>query len=519
MSPIVHRNIRGLFIAILLGAFSAAGTFLRAQAPQEARVAGNSLKIEPQAGAKKIEVTVRLVDTPSITVASATSGSEAASKPIPVAWTSFDSLPPANCAWLVIIDSSNPARRKTIETCVKEAETFLSKLPKGDAVMIASLARDLNVAAGFDSTREQSKTALGTIKPDGDAAQSTLIYQNVKQALIDHLTKRAETRKCVVLLTDGKDETPGDAAAKTARRDELIAEAKKQGIPVHTMGFAEKATEMNEFADIKDVSLHTEGLHVPADAAKHILPSETWETLIGVMHGGGKAVLDLTALTEAAPAQLDLKTASGKTAKVVISKDAVAKALPEQPASKPESGTAASAGAAPSETAKNKTEPEKPALPMWAWGVIIIVALALIIFAIISSKRRAAEEEAKASVLREEQARALEKMLAEPAVPTTAPAPAPLAFLEMCDTTQTRHPITLRGVKVGRGKHNDIVIGNDSVSGSHCVLSLRNDEWTVADLKSGNGVLVNGKQVIQATLHPNDVIELGDIKMRFLLNR
>jgi hypothetical protein len=525
MSPIVHRANRGLFIAILLGVFAAEGSSLRAQAPQEARVATSSLKIEPQAGAKKIEVTVRLVDTPSITVTSATSGTGTAVKPVHVAWTSYESTPAANCAWMMIIDSSNPARRKTVEACVNEAGIFLNKVPKGDAVMIASLARDLNVAAGFDATRDQSKTALGSIKVDGDAALTTLIYQNVKQALVDHLAKRTETRKCVVLFTDGKDETPGGPAAITGRRDELIAEAKKLGIPVHTLGFAEKATEMNFFADIKDVSLQTDGLHVPAVVATHMLPGGTWETLIGVMHGGGKAVLDLAALTEVAPVQLDLKTASGKTGKVVISKDDVAKALPELPAPKPEPGTQPSTTDPTTGTAKKtpagnpKAEPEKPAVPVWAWGVIAAVALALIIFAIMSSKRRAAEEEAKAAALRKAQAKALEDMLKEPEVPTMVPPPAPLAFLEMCDATQTRYPLTIKGVKIGRGKHNDIVIGNDSVSGSHCVLSLRNDEWMVADLKSGNGVLVNGKQVSQATLRPNDVIELGDIKMRFLLNK
>lgn len=523
MSSIVRHYNRGLFIAILLGAFAIAGTSLRAQSPQESRVAASSLKIEPQAGAKKIEITVRLVDTPSITVTSATSGSGAAVKPVPVTWTSFDSMPPASCAWMVIIDSSNPARRKTVEACVHEAETFLSKVPKGDAVMIASLARDLNVAAGFEATREQSKTALGTIKADGDASLSTLIYQNVKQALADHLAKRTETRRCVVLLTDGKDETPGGPTAITGRRDELIAEAKKLGIPVHTLGFAEKATEMNYFADLKDVSLQTDGLHVPAVVATHMLPGETWETLVGVMHGGGKAMLDLSAITEAAPLQLDLKTASGKTAKVVIPKDAVAKALPELPAPKPEPGTAPSAATTPNPSTesveKPRAEPEKPAMPVWAWGMIAAVALAVLIFVIISSKRRAAEEEQRAAALREAQAKELERMLAEPEVPTIVPAPAPLAFLEMCDASQTRHPLTIKGVKIGRGLHNDIVIGNDSVSGSHCVLSLRNDEWMVADLKSGNGVLVNGKQVNQATLRPNDVIELGDIKMRFLLNR
>jgi hypothetical protein len=528
------QKVRGFCAALFLVTLGASYGSLYAQAPQEARVATSTLKIETQSSTKKIEVTARLVDTPSITVASATSGAGAAAKPVPVAWTSFDSMPPANCAWMVIIDSSNPLRRKTVEACVDEATTFLTKVPNGDVVMIASLARDLNVAAGFEATREQSKAALSKIQVDGDAALSTLIYQNVKQALLDHLAKRSETRKCVVLFTDGKDETPGSAGAMTARRDELIAEAKKQGVAVHTLGFAEKATEMNFFADIKDVSLQTDGLHVPAVVSTRLLPGGTWETLIGVMHGGGKAVLDVAGLTEMAPLHLELKTASGKIARVEIPQDVVAKALPELPAPKPGPGAAPApaqtkpaTGASVSDAPKNQpasdlktgVEPKKPALPVWAWGLIAAAVLAVLVLMIISSKKRAAEDEKRAAALREEQARKLKEILDQPDAPTMVPAPAPLAFLEMCDATQTRHPLTIKGVKIGRGKHNDIVIGNDSVSGSHCVLSLRNEEWTVVDLKSGNGVLVNGKQVSQATLRQNDVIELGDIKMRFLLNK
>ena len=453
---------------------------------------------------------------------------------------------------MVIIDSSNPARLKTVEACVSEVGAFLTKVPKGDSVMIASLARDLNVVSGFEATREQSKAALSNVKVDGDAALSTLIYQNVKQALIDYLGNRKETRKSVLLFTDGKDETPGGSAAVTSRRDELIAAAKKLSIPVHTLGFAEKATEMNFFADIKDVAMQTDGLHVPAVVSTRSLPGETWETLIGVMHGGGKAVLDLATLTEVAAVELELKTAIGKTARVLIPKQTVAEALPkltapkQEPKAEPskaapvtgssetnkETKTPAGdvkAGAESDKTSKEKKSPagnvkagaesERPVMSIWVWGAIAAIAIVLILVAIISSKRREAEEERRAAALREEQARKLEEMLATPEVPTALPPPAPLAFLEMCDASQTRHPLTIKGVKIGRGKHNDIVIGNDSVSGSHCVLSLRNNEWTVVDLKSGNGVLVNGKQVSQATLRPNDVIELGDIKMRFLLNK
>jgi hypothetical protein len=529
MRKILQLNNRGLVIGMLWGAFAAAGDSLRAQ---DARVAESSTKIQPAAGGKKIEVTLRLVDTPAITVASATAGTGAATKTVPVDWRSFESTPPANCAWMVVIDSSNPARQKTVEACVGEARVFLDKLPKGDVVMVGSLARDLIIAAPFESTREQSKISLSGVKADGDASLTTLIYQNVKQALADHLAKRTETRKCVVLFTDGKDESPGGPVAVTGRRDQLIAEAKKLGIPVHTLGFAEKAIEMNYFADLKELSLQTDGLHVPAVVSTRMLPADTWPTLIGVMHGGGTAVLDLSALKEVMPVQLDLKTASGKTAKVVIPNDVVAKALPDIPVPKPEPGAtpatvAPSTGAKspenpaqkPGDEEKPKAEPKKPTVPTWAWWVIGAGALMLLIFAIISSKRRAAEEERRAAALRVEQARALEKMLAAPEVPTIVPAPAPMAFLEMCDAVQTRHPLTIKGVKIGRGKHNDVVIANDSVSGSHCVLSLRNDEWMIADLKSGNGVFVNGKQVSQATLKPDDLIELGDIKMRFLLNR
>lgn len=532
MTTIIQK-VRGSCIALFLAAFAASDGSIHAQAPQEARVATSTLKIEPLSSTKKIEVTARLVDTPSITVASATSGEEGVTKPVPVAWSSFESMPPANCAWMVIIDSSNPQRRKTVEACVSEAATFLTKLPSSDAVLIASLARDLNVAAGFEVTREQSKAALSKIQVDGDAALSTLIYQNVKQALFDHLSRRSEARKCVVLFTDGKDETPGGAGAMTARRDELITEARKQGIAIHTLGFAEKATEMNFFADIKDVSQQTDGLHVPAVVSTRLLPGSTWETLIGVMHGGGKAVLDVGAVTAVAPMQLELKTASGKIARVEIPQDVVAEALPKPPTPKPAPGAAPdktkpAAGTSMSETTKGAPgdelkpggEPQKPVLPVWAWGLVAAAFLSVLVLVTINSKKRAAEEERRAAVLREEQARKLKEMLDQPQeVPTIVPPPAPLAFLEICDATQTRHPLTIKGVKIGRGKHNDIVIGNDSVSGSHCVLSLRNDEWMVVDLKSGNGVLVNGKQVSQAPLRHNDVIELGDIKMRFLLNK
>ena len=88
----------------------------------------------------------------------------------------------------------------------------------------------------------------------------------------------------------------------------------------------------------------------------------------------------------------------------------------------------------------------------------------------------------------------------------------------MCDAQQTRHPVRMSTLKIGRGQHNDFVLRNDSVSGNHCVLNCnREGQWGITDLDSGNGVVLNGESVRQAPLKHGDVIELGELKMRFLL--
>jgi hypothetical protein len=92
----------------------------------------------------------------------------------------------------------------------------------------------------------------------------------------------------------------------------------------------------------------------------------------------------------------------------------------------------------------------------------------------------------------------------------------PLAYLERCDDAKTRHPVTSKGVIIGLEKHNDLKFGHENGPDSQCVLSLTNNEWVIAEAGSGNAAVVNGKYYYQTTLSPNDMIEVGDIKLRFL---
>ncbi|MFN0076134.1 MAG: FHA domain-containing protein [Prosthecobacter sp.] len=502
MKQSAQRNSRGSLVLVLLATCMVLAGKPLAQVVQEARVAVSTIRIEPVAGKKEIQVSLRLVDTPSITGATATFGTGAAQKPVPVSWTSFESIPPANCAWLIVVDNSNPARQQTVEACVAEVRAFLALLPKGDAVMVASLSRDLVVESPFESAQGQRDTALAAIKADGEASLTTLIYQNVKHGLADHLARRSETRKCVVLLTDGKDETPGGPVAVKARRDELITEAKKLGIPIHSFGFAEKATEANYFADLKEAALQTDGLHVPAVVATRQLAPDTWPKLIGVMHGGGTALLDVSALTEAASVKLELTSESGKKASVLIPHEVVAQALHVDlpPA------TAVKFAHSPSESAT-------PMMPVWGWGAVSVALLAVIALASRRNKTgTVVDMNQKAAAVRTEPV-----AVPRASVPVIEHASIPPACVELCDAKKTRHTVMAKGARIGSGKHNDIVIKDDSVSESHCLISMKNGEWTIADLESANSVRVNGTYYHQASLSANDLIQLGEVQMRFLV--
>lgn len=489
-------------------------------------MAVNTLSLQPQASEKKIKASFRLADDPAITVVTAATQE---GKAVPVLWSSFAAQPDAGCAWLVVVDTSNPARQKTVAACAEEVRKFLGTLPAEDAVMLATLARDLTVISGFEAEAAARLAAVDGVKIEGESALATLIYHNLRTAVEEHLAKRKEPRKAVILFTDGKDETPGGPEALRARRDELIALAKKAGVAIHTLGYAEKASEANWFADLKEVSQKTDAMHVAAETAAKKLPENLWKDLAGIMHGGGTALVDVASLEAAQPLRLEARTASAKKAEILISQEQVSAALISPPPAPPEAGTGKGKDPA-GDDKKSKAKPEeaKPeeaepaevaetAAPAWIWWAAGgAVALLTVILMIASSRRRAAAEAAQVEALRAEQARVLDDMLRapEPLAPATA-----FAWLEMCDDKKTRYAVSLTSVKIGRGQQNDIVFRNDSVSGNHClVFRDKQGAWTIKDLSSGNGVIVNELKVAEQVLKTGDVIELGDLKMRFLLN-
>lgn len=74
-------------------------------------------------------------------------------------------------------------------------------------------------------------------------------------------------------------------------------------------------------------------------------------------------------------------------------------------------------------------------------------------------------------------------------------------------------PLRKKALLVGRRESCDIVLRFSNVSAHHCQLSVQNGYWFVKDLKSRNGIKVNGVRVHEKRLDPG--CELSIAKHRY----
>ena len=78
-----------------------------------------------------------------------------------------------------------------------------------------------------------------------------------------------------------------------------------------------------------------------------------------------------------------------------------------------------------------------------------------------------------------------------------------------------QEPVTGPAVRIGRGLENEISISDPSVSRHHAILEATTGGYTIRDLGSRNGVLVNGRRIDGPTrIGVQDEIQLGDVTLK-----
>ncbi len=74
-------------------------------------------------------------------------------------------------------------------------------------------------------------------------------------------------------------------------------------------------------------------------------------------------------------------------------------------------------------------------------------------------------------------------------------------------------------ITIGRGQDNVIIIPDPAVSRNHAQIVFKGTQCVISDLKSTNGVYVNGKKVATAVLSAHDEIRIGDTLIEFTEER
>ncbi len=69
---------------------------------------------------------------------------------------------------------------------------------------------------------------------------------------------------------------------------------------------------------------------------------------------------------------------------------------------------------------------------------------------------------------------------------------------------------------VGRTAENDIILNHKSISRHHAKIVREGNRYVILDLESANGVRVGGVESERFELQSGDVIELGEVRLRFL---
>lgn len=101
-----------------------------------------------------------------------------------------------------------------------------------------------------------------------------------------------------------------------------------------------------------------------------------------------------------------------------------------------------------------------------------------------------------------------------PARPKSAPPPRLVVLGE--PAAGAEFSLSKPVVRIGRDEDIDIWINHKSISHEHAEVQVDDDKVTVFDLDSANGTFVNGIRASRAILEAGDIVELGQVRFRFL---
>jgi hypothetical protein len=298
----------------------------------------------------------------------------------------------------------------------------------------------------------------------------------------------------LVILGDGNSDD------QSYDHDSVVKAAKEAGVIIHALGFAAEAADLPKFQTIRRLAEDTGGFRREVRIGTSQKYTIGGQFVAEALENGGTATITLkeppgpTTLSITA----DFNNGRSESAQYAIT-------VPARPAARE-----------PSAATQDPGQGEPPAPTAWyqklfAWArenktVALISGVALGLGTIGLSLFGISSLTARRARLADEGEEAGDQPV--------------YGWLDMLDGNASRYPLQTTNVRIGRHRDNDICLMNDSISRRHAVLHFDADKRTfvITDLGGGNGVIVNKVKQQSHDLNDGDLVELGEVRLRFRTN-
>lgn len=412
-----------------------------------------------------------------------------AGEPLVINQTNY-SVASAPVAVLFVVDTSDPSRQNVIEKNKQHIESIIQKHSSGFAFGLAAFDKTFRIEAPIGQSEFLLKKQLKQLKAVG---QTTELYRNVLSAL-QYLDQHDAKRKAIVLLSDGQ------AEDRAYFNSDVVKYARKSGIIINSIGYPRSVSLSVALQTLRRLSEETGGKFFETKTDFEI-PDTFINSALDNLKTGGQFNIALQ----------DLLTPKSGNSLITVNIDKSLINIPVK-LSKPVITTPVATPApvkAKPDIIENINNPpvtiitkqvESQPINLWIWygipAAFIVIIILILITLFLLWQRPVGRDKNTAKVYEYK----------------------PYAYLIENDNDNKRYPIMRTISRIGRGKDNELILDDASISRRHAEMHRNSTGgFEIIDMNSMNGVYVNGEKIGRAKLQEGDEVEVGDVVLKFSL--
>ena len=415
-----------------------------------------------------------------------------AGRELPAPSVTPESTEPGTNAVMFLVDVSDAELAVAPVAARDHLLGLLDAAPAHQHYGLASFTNEVELHAPLAPGTDHIRNVLGELTQGDEPAE---LYRSTLEAvrLLGHYPAQ---RRALFLLSDGL------ADDSAYFHDDVVNAARQYDVAIFAIGTVNSPAPSTALERLRRLAEATGGLYESAEAGT-TLPRNFASRAFAQLAGGGRLVVDL------APALADTVPLPSEAVLELHWRGAASSAsahIPLRLAGLAETGATTSAPPTASPPAHaTGPQPAPPVHPegwfgrnlLWIGiGAVVLLAGGLLAWFLRRRPRNSRRKSAWAKTL-ELNARSF-------------------AYLETQDKLHTRHPVSGETFRIGRHADNELMVADASISRFHAEIRHElNSHYVIRDLESLNGVYVNGRKARSTILSNGDLIELGDVTLKF----